>query len=93
MPCPHGVQLIPLTYLPSLWKVWNSERFMSWDFVTDAVESWANCVGCGECEKKCPYNLPIRGMIKENIDFYEKVTQEYAESENRVIMNEKGEIG
>jgi predicted aldo/keto reductase-like oxidoreductase len=93
MPCPNGVIILPLTYIPSLWKVWNQERFLYWNFVTDAIESWKNCIQCGECEEKCPYHLPIREMIKENIDFYEKVTQEYAESENRVIMNEKGEIG
>ena len=23
------------------------------------------CVGCGVCETRCPYNLPIREMLKD----------------------------
>ena len=23
------------------------------------------CIGCGACEKRCPYNLPIREMLKK----------------------------
>ena len=23
------------------------------------------CIGCGECEKRCPYELPIREMLKD----------------------------
>lgn len=24
------------------------------------------CIGCGACEKRCPYNLPIREMLKDS---------------------------
>jgi predicted aldo/keto reductase-like oxidoreductase len=23
-----------------------------------------DCIGCGACEDRCPYNLPIREMLK-----------------------------
>ena len=23
------------------------------------------CIGCGDCESRCPYNLPIREMLKK----------------------------
>ena len=26
------------------------------------------CIGCGECEPRCPYNLPIRQMLKKSAE-------------------------
>jgi predicted aldo/keto reductase-like oxidoreductase len=42
-----------------------------------AAESAKNCIQCGECEGKCPFHLPIRGMIVENLAFHERVAAEY----------------
>ena len=25
----------------------------------------AGCIGCGKCEPRCPYGLPIRSMLKK----------------------------
>ena len=30
------------------------------------------CIGCGACEPRCPYNLPIRDMLKRVADKFEK---------------------
>lgn len=38
------------------------------------METGRVCVQCGECEQKCPYDLPIREMIVEHIEFYESVS-------------------
>jgi predicted aldo/keto reductase-like oxidoreductase len=73
MPCPQGVHISGVMYLPILWELWPPDWFFSWDYVRHAVESAKNCVQCGECEAKCPYRLPIREMITENIAFHERV--------------------
>jgi len=78
MPCPHGVHIHGVLYLPILWELWPPEWFFSWDYVTHAVQSAANCVRCGECEAKCPYQLPIREMIVESIAFFERVAGEHS---------------
>jgi len=59
-----------------LWKLFPREWVLSWSYVTEGVESWKNCNQCGECEDKCPYHIPIREMIVENIEFYESVLKE-----------------
>ena len=83
MPCPQGVYICGVLYLQILWDLWPSDWFFSWGYVKDSVESAKNCIQCGECEEKCPYNLPIREMIVENTEFYERVLREHAPKEKR----------
>lgn len=73
MPCPQGVHIPGVLYLRPLWGLWPPEWFFSWRYVKHSVESAKNCDQCGECEEKCPYHLPIRELIVENIKFYESV--------------------
>jgi aryl-alcohol dehydrogenase-like predicted oxidoreductase len=77
MPCPQGVHIAGAMYLSILWELWPPDWFFSWGYVNNAVESARNCVQCGECEEKCPYQLPIREMIVENTAFYERVAAEH----------------
>ena len=41
------------------------------DFSAKAMESVRNCIECGECVEKCPYDLPIPEMIREHLAMYE----------------------
>ena len=77
MPCPQEVYICGVLHLSVLWELWPPDWFFSWDYVTYCVESAKNCIQCGECEEKCPYQLPIREMIVENIEFYERVAAEH----------------
>ena len=62
MPCPQGVK-IPTAFLMEGYfsryglTEWSKQRYDSLEVRADL------CIGCGECEKKCPYNLPIREML------------------------------
>ena len=71
-PCPQGVSIVLIMNLRSFWKRLPAERF-STGWIAGALESAENCIECGECEEKCPYHLPIREMIVENMAFYESV--------------------
>ena len=63
-PCCKGID-IPSMFVISGYKErydlasWAEERY-------GAMKNTAkDCIECGACEKRCPYNLPIRKMLKE----------------------------
>jgi uncharacterized protein len=83
MPCPQGVHICGALYLEILWGLWPPELYFAGHaigaYVTNAVTSAEKCVQCGECEARCPYQLPIREMIEENVAFYERVAAEHSQ--------------
>ena len=58
--------------LRSFWKRFSPAQFRR-GWLASGVESGRNCIECGECEAKCPYHLPIREMLAENLAFYDSV--------------------
>lgn len=67
LPCPQGINIPFIFMLDGYWtryglKEWAEERYRALDVKADA------CVECGTCEKRCPYNLPVRELLKEAQD-------------------------
>lgn len=67
LPCPQNID-IPVQFLMEGYytrynlKEWAKSRY-------DAMERRAvHCVECGLCEGRCPYNLPIRKMLKNVVE-------------------------
>jgi len=67
MPCPQKID-IPTQFLMEGYytrydlKEWAQGRY-------DAMENnAADCIECGQCEPRCPYNLPIRKMMKNVVE-------------------------
>lgn len=64
LPCQQGID-IPSVFLFDGYytryelKDWAKQRYQAMDVKPDS------CLDCGECEERCPYNLPIREMLKE----------------------------
>jgi predicted aldo/keto reductase-like oxidoreductase len=73
MPCPQGVEIWLLTYMKNLFRLWPHQK------VIDVFGKQANtaelCIQCGECETRCPYDLPIRELIQENYEYYKKMVE------------------
>jgi uncharacterized protein len=64
MPCPVGIN-IPMNFLIEGYYTrynlqdWANERYLGLD------KKAKDCEECGLCETKCPYQLPIREMLKD----------------------------
>ncbi len=74
LPCPQQINIPLALHYESLYRRFPEENTLheSGKRLIDRVRA---CAGCGECEKKCPFELPIRKMLKETIAFYdEKLT-------------------
>jgi predicted aldo/keto reductase-like oxidoreductase len=68
-PCPQGIQISSVLRARSNVKRFHPDRF--WGAATEKMIATAeSCKECGECETRCPYELPIREMLKENTAWY-----------------------
>lgn len=72
MPCPMGIQInqcarmsLMLRRAPS--KNWLSE---TWQNNMKQIE---NCINCGQCKSKCPYELNTPELLKANYEDYKRV--------------------
>jgi predicted aldo/keto reductase-like oxidoreductase len=70
MPCPNGVLIPNVMCLPILYNVWPDQVLREWGYYNSVVKSAEKCIQCGTCETRCPYELPIIDMIRENIDYH-----------------------
>ena len=63
-PCTVGIS-IPNVFLFQGYL----DRYGLWGWAKDRYSAMpvkaSACIGCGACEKRCPYNLPIREMLKD----------------------------
>lgn len=69
MPCPQNVKIPVLMNARTI----GSYAESSDSEIMGALETGKKCVKCGTCEEKCPFHLPIREQIAENIAFLENI--------------------
>ena len=69
MPCPNEVN-IPWAMNALLSKSYGDRYFNN---AAEAIETVKNCVRCGQCESKCPYELPIMDTIASNVDKFNEI--------------------
>ena len=70
-PCTEG---IPIQFILG---IRSSVRRMGREFLLrgwarEAIKKAAHCSECGECVARCPYELPIPDLIKENLQWWDE---------------------
>ncbi|RJP18689.1 MAG: aldo/keto reductase [Candidatus Abyssobacteria bacterium SURF_5] len=68
MPCEKGVLIPSVFSFKSMYRRLAPGAAIA--MAQAAMESVENCVECGECVEKCPYDLPIPDLLKENLALY-----------------------
>jgi predicted aldo/keto reductase-like oxidoreductase len=69
-PCPQGVRIPMVLLFKAMVRRFTPEQALT--KAKPHMESARACIQCGECERKCPYNLPVHEMIEEMLQFYEE---------------------
>ncbi len=75
-PCTVGIPIGDVMSFPNLAKRLPPVRLYSGKFA-ESFEKALECTDCGECEERCPYNLPIRDMMKEHLKMHQAGKAEY----------------
>ena len=72
MPCPQGIMInqcarmsLMLRRAPS--AAWLGEKMQA------EMKKIENCINCGQCKKKCPYELNTPELLKKNYEDYQNV--------------------
>ena len=78
-PCSADIPISTVMTSASFAKRMPPERFFS-GMLEGAMEKANNCIECGECEERCPYDLPIRDMIKEQREWFWEEKKKYDEA-------------
>lgn len=72
MPCPKGIQINNCARMSLMLRRAPSDNWLSetWQNNMKQIE---NCINCGQCKSKCPYELDTPALLKENYADYIRV--------------------
>ena len=77
-PCTQEIPISTVMVVSSAVNRLPTERLFTGMFAA-AVEKAANCTECGDCEERCPYQLPIRKMLVEQAQYFREAKRKYEE--------------
>jgi len=75
-PCSAEIPIADVMSFPNLRKRLPLVRLYTGKFAESFTKA-DECTDCGECEERCPYNLPIRDMMKEHVKMHQAGKLEY----------------
>lgn len=66
-PCTVGINISSVFLFEGYYSRYNLKDWASARYAT-LDKTATDCIECGVCEQRCPYNLPIRQMLKKVVD-------------------------
>jgi uncharacterized protein len=76
MPCKEkGIEITDINFIEVFHKQFPKDVFWNMGF-DEKVEVARECIECGKCSEKCPFDLDVPGIIKKNIRFFDSLRKE-----------------
>lgn len=72
MPCPAGIEINNCARMSLMLRRAPSKGWLSKEY-RDKMSKIENCLNCGQCKAKCPYELDTPTLLKKNLEDYKKV--------------------
>ena len=72
-PCPEEIPIQHVLGIKSMVKRMGP-RILKEGWPKLAIEQARDCTECGECMERCPYELPIPQLIRENVQWFDEQT-------------------
>ncbi len=71
-PCSQGINIQLALGIKSLIKRF-VQNFEELGWIKGIIDKARTCTECGDCLPRCPYQLPIPEIIKENLEWYDNL--------------------
>ena len=68
-PCTAGINISAMFLFEGYYSRYNLQEWAKGRYASQEKTA-GDCIGCGVCEERCPYNLPIRKMMKNVKDVF-----------------------
>lgn len=72
MPCPMEIQINNCARMSLMLRRAPSNAWLSQEW-QDNMKQIENCINCGQCKSKCPYELDTPKLLKANYEDYKRV--------------------
>ncbi len=71
LPCPQGIKIPTMFIFDGYYSRYNLQEWARERYWTQPATA-VDCQDCGLCETRCPYQLPIRQMLKEVVEHFDQ---------------------
>ena len=70
LPCPQGIEIPGVLTFESAWRRMTPERTLR--MFGPRLEKARDCVECRQCVERCPYDLAVPELLKEQLALYDQ---------------------